>query len=661
MTTSNQLGKIKVLLVEDDDIDTIAFKRAVNRSGVDVEEVYRFKYAEEALKSLDQINPHCVFIDYQLPGIDGLTLLKEIKSRKPKLPVIVLTSQGDEKLAVEMMKAGAFDYFQKSEVNTDKISKTLLGVIRLLELEIEQENTRRQLEETEQFIQKVTQSSPNIIYVNDIEGNTNLFHNDQLREILGYTQEEVKEIGPNIFARIIDFEEYQRIRQHYLKLRHELKDGEIAENEFRLKHKDGHDVWLFTREIVFKRNKDGKVKELLGTAIDITTRKKQEQELLEAKKAAEEAAKAKAEFLSTMSHEIRTPMNAIIGLTELLLRDYTFEPDVTNNLKAIKFAADNLLIIINDILDFSKIEAGKLTFEKINFSLKEKFDFLHKTFKTKALEQGIGLFFHYDDKIPEFLNGDPYRLNQILVNLIGNAIKFTLQGEVNVSATLTKKMKNNVIVKLTVSDTGIGIPPDKIDTIFESFSQAHSNKKKNFGGTGLGLAITKKLVELQGGKITVESEINKGSTFTVELMYGIGQNPQLTEEVKTDTYANFRNLKIIVAEDNPVNQILIKHILNKWGCEYVVCNNGREVLEWLDKENFNLILMDIQMPEMDGLETLHHIRHSKRNFANIPIIALTADAFARTNPEYTNAGFQDFLTKPFKMEELEKVITNLNL
>ncbi|PMB37987.1 hybrid sensor histidine kinase/response regulator, partial [Fischerella thermalis CCMEE 5319] len=342
-----------------------------------------------------------LYIDYQLPGNDGLTLLKEIKSLRPKTPVVVLTSQGDERLAVEMMKAGAFDYFQKSEVNAEKISKTLLGIKRLLELEIEQENTRKQLEETEQFLQKVTKSSPNIIYVNDIEGNTNLFHNEQLRELLGYTPDEVNKIGLDIFSRIIEFEEYQRIRQHYLKLRHELKDGEIAENEFKLKHKDGQDVWLFTREIAFRRNKDGKVKELLGTAIDITGRKKQEQELLEAKKAAEEAAKAKAEFLSTMSHEIRTPMNAIIGLTELLLRDYKFEEDITNNLKAIKFAADNLLVIINDILDFSKIEAGKLTFEGLNFNLNEKFDFLYKTFLPKAIDQNINLYFHIDNNIPK--------------------------------------------------------------------------------------------------------------------------------------------------------------------------------------------------------------------------------------------------------------------
>lgn len=659
MTDTLKLGKIKVFLVEDDDIDAMAFRRAVTRSGVEIEELFHYPYAENALQELEKKQPHCVFIDYQLPGIDGLTLLRKIKELKSKIPVIVLTSQGDEKLAVEMMKAGAFDYFQKSEVNTDKISKTLLSVIRLLELEIEQEYTRKQLEETEQFIQKVTKSSPNIIYVNDIEDNSNLFHNDQLREILGYTPEEVRQIGANIFARIIDFEEYQRIRQHYLKLRHELKDGEIAENEFKLRHKDGHDIWLFTREIVFKRNPDGKVKELLGTAIDITARKKQEQELLEAKKAAEEAANAKAEFLSTMSHEIRTPMNAIIGLTELLLRDYSFDQEVTNNLKAIKFAADNLLIIINDILDFSKIEAGKLSFEKINFSLKEKFDFLHKTFKPKADEQGIYLDFYFDEKIPEFLNGDPYRLNQILVNLIGNAIKFTLQGGVTVSATLSKKMKNSVILRIDVKDSGIGIPEDKIDTIFESFSQAHSNKKKNFGGTGLGLAITKKLIELQGGKITVESRVGVGSTFTVELMFGIGQNPLLSEDEKSLSPANFRSLKVIVAEDNPVNQILIKHILNKWGCEYVICSNGVEVLEWLDKERFSVILMDIQMPEMDGLETIRLIRESKRSYSDIPVVALTADAFARTNPEYLNAGFQDFLTKPFKMEELESVISKL--
>lgn len=653
--------KISILLVEDDDIDAMAINRAIHKSGIPVDSVKRCIYAEDALKALESENPQCIFLDYQLPGTDGLTLLKKIKIQRPKTPVVVLTSQGDERLAVEMMKAGAYDYFQKSEVTTEKISKILLGIKRLIELEIEQENTRKQLQETEEFLQKVTKSSPNIIYINDIEGNTNLFHNEQLRELLGYTPEEVKELGLDIFSKVVDFDEYQRIRQHYLRLRHELKDGEIAENEFRLKHKNGSDVWLFTREIAFKRNKDGKVKELLGTAIDITARKKQEQELLEAKKAAEEAARAKAEFLSTMSHEIRTPMNAIIGLTELLLREYKFDEDVTTNLKAIKFAADNLLVIINDILDFSKIEAGKLTFEKLNFDLREKFDFLYKTFLPKAKDQNIDLYFHLDNDIPPYIIGDPYRLNQILVNLIGNAIKFTLKGEVNVSAKVTKKTKSSLQIRFDIKDTGIGIPEDKINNIFESFSQAHSNKRINFGGTGLGLAITKKLVELQGGKISVESKENIGSTFSVELMFGIGKKEESSDDSKSGKSKNFKHLKIIVAEDNPVNQILIKHILNNWGCEYVVCSNGHQVIEWLDKEQFSLILMDIHMPELNGVEAAKIIRNSKKNYSNIPIIALTADAFAKANPEYCNIVFQDFLTKPFKIEELEGVITKLQL
>ena len=650
------IGPLKILFVEDDDIDTLAFKRAVSKSGVAIEQIKCYQYAQEAIDSLDSYKPDCAFIDYQLPGYDGLQLLKILKKQIPSLPVVVFTSQGDERLAVEMMKNGAFDYFSKSEVNTEKISKTLVGIIRILELEEEREESRRALEEKDSFITKITQSSPNIIYVNDIEVAFNVFHNDQIRSILGYKEKEVKEMGIGLFSKILSFSEYEKIRKHYLKIRHELKDGEIAENEFKLIHKDGHDVWLFTREIAFKRNQEGKVKEILGTAIDISVRKKQEQELLEAKQAAEEAARAKSDFLSTMSHEIRTPMGAIMGLSELLLREANLEGKNLEHLKAIKFSADNLLVIINDILDFSKIEAGKLNFEKNNFGLLEMLDYLDKTFQPRAKEQGISLYIHKDVNLPEYIKGDAVRLNQMLINILGNSIKFTLKGRVDVAVETVEKKGKNIRLRFTISDTGIGITKEKLPNIFESFSQAHTNRKKNFGGTGLGLAITKRLIDLQNGSIYVESEEGKGTTFSFELPFEIGKKEVVKEGDSQESLGILSKLKILVEEDNKVNQTLISHILNKWGSSYKLCDNGKEAVEALDLEDFDLVLMDIQMPEMDGIEALHIIRARADERSKTPIIVLTADTFARTNPETRSIGFDDFITKPYKYTELQTII-----
>jgi len=650
------IGPLKILFVEDDEIDTLAFKRAVSKSGVAIEQIMCFQYAQEAIDSLDHFTPDCAFIDYQLPGSDGLHLLKNLKKKMPQLPVVVFTSQGDERIAVEMMKNGAYDYFSKSEVNTEKISKTLLGIIRILELELEREQTRIVLAEKESFIKKITQSSPNIIYVNDIETAFNIFHNDQIRNILGYSEKEVNEMGIGLFSKILNFSEFENIRKHYLDIRHNLKDGDIAEFEFKLIHKDGHDVWLFTREIAFKRNAQGKVKEILGTAIDITGRKKQEQELIEAKQAAEEAARAKSDFLSTMSHEIRTPMGAIMGLSEMLLKEAQLEGKNLEHLKAIKFSADNLLVIINDILDFSKIEAGKLNFENNNFGLKEMLGYLEKTFIPRAEAQGIGLYIHQDTDLPEYVKGDAVRLNQILINILGNSIKFTLKGRVDLAVQVLKKLDNKVQIQFTISDTGIGIPKEKLPNIFESFSQAHSNRKKNFGGTGLGLAITKRLIDLQGGNILVESEEGKGTTFHFDLLFEIGHKEVVREGDAQEALELLSKLNILVAEDNEVNQTLISHILKKWGCNFKIANNGQEALELVDKEAFDLILMDLQMPVMDGIEALHTLRARGDQKAKTPVIALTADAFARTNPETRNIGFDDFVTKPYKYHELQTIV-----
>jgi PAS domain S-box-containing protein len=656
LDTENKNNSFRILLVDDDDIDTMAFKRALKQSAVEVEVLDVCKYAQEGLDLLKTREYDCIFVDYQLPGADGLQLLKEIKLINANLAVTVLTSQGDEKLAVEMMKAGAFDYFSKADLNGDLLSKLIHSIDRVNRISRAQEKAERELKESQAFIQKIAMASPNIIYVNDIEDGVNIYRNNQILDILGYSTKDVNQLGSKLFAQIMSAEELHRMRESYMKIRHELKDGEIMENEFKLKHKSGNEIWLYTRDTPFKRNQEGKVRQILGTAIDITQRKHEEQELVEAKRQAEHAALAKSEFLSNMSHEIRTPMNAIIGLTDILLKG-EFGKQEMENLRAIKYSADNLLVIINDILDFSKIEAGKLAFEKINFELHEKLSLLHKTMSFKAEDKEIEFRINIAEDVPKFLKGDPYRLNQILVNLVGNAIKFTNKGFVEVKTQLLSQEDKKAKLKFDVIDTGIGIDNTKIQSIFESFSQAYTSTTRDFGGTGLGLAITERLVTLQDGVLNVDSVVGKGSTFSVTLDFELGIQEEVeTEQNKSGNYPLLEEIKILIAEDNVVNQLLIKQILSKWNAEFEIAANGQEALDMMKDEFFDVVLLDLQMPVLDGISAVRIIRSLKGKQSKVPVIALTADAFVETRQNVVDSGFTDFVTKPFKEETLYDTI-----
>lgn len=648
---------LSILLVEDDEIDAMKLSRAIGRAQADIGEIRICKYAEEALQMLDSWTPGCIFLDYQLPKTNGLELLKKVKETAPHLPVIVLTSHGDERIAVEMMKAGALDYFPKSEINSEKLTKAFHTMSQMLEMEKGRDEAKHELAEKEEFINKIALLSPNIIYVIDIEKWTNIFHNRQIWKILGYSEDETITGTKNGLARIINDQDQLSFRRHYHHMRNHVEDTEVIEKEFRLKHKDGSEIWIITREVPFKRNEKGRVQEVLGTAIDITSRKIVERELIQAKKDAEEATRIKSDFLSTMSHEIRTPMNAIIGFTDLLLSS-GFTGQEQQYLNTIKYSADNLLVILNDILDFSKIEAGKFGLENFEFDLREKLGYLMKTFEIRAREKSLDFTFECASDVPQIVMGDAHRLNQIMVNLIGNALKFTEEGGfVKVSVHLEQEREDRFDLRIDVADSGIGISEDKLNIIFDSFSQAHNNNAtRNFGGTGLGLSITRKITELMNGSISAKSKLGEGTTFSVILNFGKGSTSYEEEKSNAPASLSLKGYRILAAEDILANQILLKHLLKKWEAHFVICNNGKEVLQALEVEDFDLILMDIQMPVMDGVTAMKKIQSSLPRHRHVPVIALTADTFAEKTPEIAACHFSGFVTKPFKAEELIRVI-----
>lgn len=439
--------------------------------------------------------------------------------------------------------------------------------------------------------------------------------------------------------------------------------GSITDSALTLSHKDGKQTNVLINGSVYKDSKN----QVLGVVIvarDVTEQKRIEKELIEARvfaelatelamaaklkaeissKRANEAMKSKQKFLSNMSHEIRTPMNAIIGFTKVLLKT-DMSVRQKEYLNAIKMSGDSLIVLINDILDLAKVDAGKMVFEHIPFRLSMSVSALLHLFEPKIHEKNLRLVKEYDDRIPEVLLGDSVRLHQIVLNLISNAVKFTEKGKISLSTRMVHEDADKVTVRFAISDTGIGIPKENIGKIFENFQQASSTTSRIYGGTGLGLAIVKQLVENQGGTVKVKSVVDKGSTFSFELSFA-----KTTERVESEIDikeldAYLQDVKVLVVEDIPLNQLLMKTMLDDFSFKADIASNGKIALEKLRKNTYDLILMDLHMPEMNGFEATEHIREVIKS--DIPIIALTADVTTVDLKKCKAVGMDDYIAKP---------------
>ena len=440
------------------------------------------------------------------------------------------------------------------------------------------------------------------------------------------------------------------IKNQYIK---KIK-AESGAYELPLIKKNGEVAWVITSGAEFNGS-DGKPKGTMGIHLDITERKKMESDLREAKLKAEELNKIKEMFLANMSHEIRTPMNAIVGMSELL-EQTNLDQSQLNYLSAISSSSKNLLVLINDLLDFSKIDSGNLSLELVGFNLQKLINKTAETLSLKADQNGVNVICNIDVNLPRLLKGDPTRIGQVLLNLLSNAVKFTTNGSVFLSVNLVKKEKTKYRVQFNVKDEGIGISEKELTNIFKDFSQAKDSTSRLYGGTGLGLSISQKIVYLMKGDLKVKSELNKGSEFSFTLELEEVDFDDFEKE-SNDNYEikyNFNQCDVLLVEDNPVNSLMAKTILENWNCKVDLAENGIESIVKLKTQIYDLILMDITMPKMGGIEASLIIRNELK--IKTPIIALTANAINGDSEKCLEAGMNDYLSKPYHQIDLNKVL-----
>ncbi|MEI6898331.1 MAG: response regulator [Bacteroidota bacterium] len=475
------------------------------------------------------------------------------------------------------------------------------------------------------------------------------YANQSFCAMSGYCTDELKGVvAEDLFMKDKDADRNTILEKHKAR-----QDGQYDAYEVNVTNRTGESKWwLISGAPMY--DDDGIVIGSIGIHLDITLQKDLEFNLTEAKKFAEETAHAKEVFLANMSHEIRTPMNAILGLGKQLLKT-PLDSQQESFLKAINTAADNLIVIINDILDFSKIEAGKMPLEKIGFNMKGLCMQVERILSQNAKSKGLDFIIEADETIAPVLIGDPFRVNQVLLNLISNSIKFPEKGNIRLSCHVLNTTETHQELMISVEDTGIGIDKKYLKSIFQKFTQENVNMARKFGGTGLGMAITQQLVGLMKGTITIDSIKGSGTKIDIRITFPKGQKSDLPVQEKVPAnIEELRNKKILLVEDNQINRLVARSILKIYGVQVTEASDGQIAVDLLKSSNFDIVLMDMQMPVMDGLEATRIIRAEVNS--TIPIIALTANALKGEQDKCMEAGMNDFISKPFDESRLLEVI-----
>ncbi len=645
----SKMRSAKILIVDDDEMNREMLRLMISEK---FDNILLASNGQEGFDLLvDNSDIDLVILDLEMSVMDGKEMLAVMKNLPNLKSIVVIVASGNREDAISSLVIGADDFITKPYDQFELSSRVTHH------LQKKYESSERL--QTEQKLQAITNSAQDAILMIDTQGKIT-YANPAVLAIFGYQPDEM--LGENLHD-LLAPERY--LADHKAAFHEFLRSGTgnaVGKTvELSALHKSGQEivVELSLTSIFFSGGWHA-----VGIVRNITERKKIDVELAKRTEEAEEASRLKSTFLATMSHDIRTPISGVIGLSDLLQ-----ETDLTEEQREyaalISRSGESLLGLINDILDFSKIEAGKLEMEKINFDLHITMNDIVALFAHRIAESALLLEYRYDPAIQASLIGDPGRISQIVNNLVGNAIKFTHEGKVTINTKLQGELDNFVTILFEVCDTGIGIPHDRLAAVFSPYTQADGSTTRKYGGTGLGLAICKQLAELMDGEIGVTSEIGKGSTFWFTARFEkqtvgtpLASEIQLENIHDTLDQAVVRSRRILLAEDNPINQKIAVITLNKLGHSVDVAVNGLEALRALESTDYDLVLMDCQMPEMDGFEATAKIRDPESNVINhnIPIIAMTANAMKGDREQCIEAGMDDYLTKPVKKDSLAAVL-----
>ena len=623
-----------IAIIDDSLEDRETYKRFLKQ---DSDNQYTFIEADSAEEGLDlckKIAPDCIILDYLLPDLNATEVITQLREYTHIPPVIVTTGHGSEAIAVELMHEGIQDYLIKSQITAEALQRSVKNTI-------ERINLQKTVFSTEQELVTVLNTVIDGVIVIDDTG-TIQSSNPAVSNIFGYTKAEL--IGKNV--KMLMPESYAQDHDLYISSYLETGDGKIIGKgrEVEGLRKDGS---IFSLELGINEMRIGGKRKFVGTLRDISERKEREAQIQYEKERADRANKAKSMFLATMSHEIRTPMNGIIGVAELLSYCKLDEKS-ERYVDTIQSSGELLLVLINDILDFSKIEAGELELETVPIVVNALLNEVVHMLSNRANNNDVEIALRCPIDAPISIYSDPTRLRQILINLLGNAIKFSKGGHVLVDVKKVKQNNDSITLRFEINDTGIGIAKDKLSSIFEQFSQADSSTTREFGGTGLGLAICKKLVELMGGKIGVTSQVGKGSIFWFEVAFKMHVEHKVTS---IDKSRKLKNKRILIIDDYEVNLEVFSGYLKRIGVNSDITNSPEEALQKIEhayKNNqpYDVILVDYRMPKMNGEMLGYTIQENPEKFGIPKMIMLTAMGKKDDFSMIKKAGFSDYLIKP---------------
>jgi PAS domain S-box-containing protein len=644
---------LRILLVEDTELHAQVFRFSFEKEHIPCE-ITHTPTTEAALERLLS-DPHAfdvVVADYLLPGRSGIEICKEVHKQGISLPVVILTAEGSEDVAVEALKSGAYDYIIKDFNNgyANLLPYVIPDVIRKHRDDLKRQRTE---EENRAILETVTSG----VITTDDQGLIQGF-NPAAEKMFGYSSHEImgrhlSELMPQAYS-TGSLQLPDRQKQDAFAA---LSDIIAKEKEVQARRRDGSG---FPMEISVSEMRVGHDRMFVAVLSDITRRKNAETALISAKESAEASSKVKTQFLANISHETRTPLNAVLGLSEVLLTTELSEKQ-RKMVKDIRLAGQTLLKMINNVLDFSEMETRGIELEQKNFNLRTLIEHLVSLFSEQARDKGLTMTTRLHPDVPAMAWGDENRLRQILMNLISNAVKFTEQGSVSVSAHSVRQNGSALALRFEVKDTGIGISPDVLEKIFNPFSQADDSSTRNYGGAGLGLTIANHLIQMMNGSLYVKSDPGKGSKvwFTLQLeqaRVGQAEPEPAAPLLKEPRFSG----KILLVEDNPVNQEVARGMLEHYGCGVETASDGKQAVETFSSASFDLVFMDCQMPKMDGYAASREMRKleaSRKGTFRTPIIALTAQAMEGDEEKCLAAGMDAYMSKPFKPETLQDILS----